>query len=114
MEWVATRVTISANAPSLMKTDGLFYTLFQKLPTAFFETLGLPPETADLYTFDSVEVKALGFHIDGVFLPRTTEVPIYFVGVQFQKDVGFYARFFSEIFMYSSSQDPYDTSGKHL
>ena len=47
-----------------------------------------------------MEVKALGFRIDGVFLPRTTEVPIYFVEVQFQKDVGFYARFFSEIFMY--------------
>jgi predicted transposase YdaD len=46
----------------------LFYNIFLTLPTAFFETLGLPPETADLYTFDSVEVKALSFRIDGVFL----------------------------------------------
>ncbi|WP_218081244.1 Rpn family recombination-promoting nuclease/putative transposase [Anthocerotibacter panamensis] len=83
-----------------MKTDGLFYNIFLKLPTAFFETLGLPPETADFYTFDSVEIKALSFRIDGVFLPQMAEVPIYFVEVQFQKDVGFYARFFSEIFMY--------------
>ncbi|WP_287128972.1 hypothetical protein [Candidatus Cyanaurora vandensis] len=32
-----------------MKTHGLFYTFFQKLPSAFFDTLGLPPQTADLY-----------------------------------------------------------------
>jgi predicted transposase/invertase (TIGR01784 family) len=83
-----------------MKTDGLFYSIFLTLPTAFFDTLGLPPETADLYTFDSVEVKALSFRIDGVFLPQNAEVPMYFVEVQFQKDVGFYSRFLTEIFMY--------------
>jgi predicted transposase YdaD len=95
-----------------MKTDGLFYTLFQKLPTAFFETLGLPPETADLYTFDSVEVKELSFRIDGVFLPQTAEEPIYFVEVQFQKDKGFYSRFFSEIFLYlDKTQLPNDWRG---
>ncbi|WP_396034967.1 DUF2887 domain-containing protein, partial [Candidatus Cyanaurora vandensis] len=54
-----------------MKTDGLFYTFFQKLPSAFFDTLVLPPQTADLYTFDSIEVKQLSFRIDGVFLPQT-------------------------------------------
>ena len=70
------------------------------MPTAIFETLGLPQETADLYTFESVEIKALSFRIDGVFLPQNAEGPIYFVEVQFQKDVGFYARFFSVIFMY--------------
>jgi len=40
------------------------------------------------------------FRIDGVFLPQNVAVPIYFVEVQFQKDVGFYSRFLTEIFMY--------------
>ncbi|WP_287130087.1 Rpn family recombination-promoting nuclease/putative transposase [Candidatus Cyanaurora vandensis] len=83
-----------------MKTDSLFYTFFQTLPSAFFDTLGLPPQTADRYSFDSIEVKQLSFRIDGVFLPQTPDLPIYFVEAQFQSDAAFYSRFFSEIFMY--------------
>jgi predicted transposase/invertase (TIGR01784 family) len=38
--------------------------------------------------------------IDGVFLPKTEELPIYFAEVQFQPDKKFYSRLFTEIFNY--------------
>lgn len=83
-----------------MKTDSLFYRLFQTFPRCFFDLLGLPPDIVDRYRFASVEVKQLAFRIDGVFLPDGDELPIYFLEVQFQWDSKFYSRFFSEIFLY--------------
>ena len=85
-----------------MKTDTIFYRLFQSFPSFFFELINHPPEEASNYDFSSVEVKQLAFRIDGVFLPKTKTDPIYFLEVQFQKDVNFYARFVSEIFLYLS------------
>ncbi|MFB2968919.1 Rpn family recombination-promoting nuclease/putative transposase [Aerosakkonema sp. BLCC-F183] len=85
-----------------MKTDSIFYRLFQTFPSIFFELLNLPPEEAENYQFSSVEVKQTSFRIDGVFLPNTDaiEPPIYFLEVQFQPDKTFYSRFISEIFIY--------------
>ena len=83
-----------------MKTDSIFYRLFQTFPESFFDLLNLPPETVNHYQFSSVEVKQLAFRLDGVFLPDNLNDPIYFVEVQFQKDERFYSRFFSEIFLY--------------
>lgn len=74
-----------------MKTDSIFYRLFQEFPNIFFELIGNSPETANLYQFSSVEVKQTAFRIDGVFLPiQDEEVPIYFVEVQFQPDTDIY------------------------
>ncbi|MEH2365649.1 Rpn family recombination-promoting nuclease/putative transposase [Nostoc sp.] len=85
-----------------MKTDSIFYRLFQTFPSAFFELINLQPSEANAYNFASVELKQTAFRIDGVFLPvaDTSRQPIYFVEVQFQKDNEFYARLFSEIFLY--------------
>jgi predicted transposase/invertase (TIGR01784 family) len=83
-----------------VKTDSIFYRLFQTFPESFFDLLNLPPETVNHYQFSSVEVKQLAFRLDGVFLPDNLNEPIYFVEVQFQKDERFYSRFFSEIFLY--------------
>ncbi|MDF2388094.1 Rpn family recombination-promoting nuclease/putative transposase [Nostoc ellipsosporum NOK] len=85
-----------------VKTDTIFYRLFQSFPSIFFELIHQPPETANTYQFSSVEVKQLAFRIDGVFLPRNNapSPPIYFVEVQFQVDKKFYSRFFTEIFLY--------------
>ncbi|MBW4648191.1 MAG: Rpn family recombination-promoting nuclease/putative transposase [Kastovskya adunca ATA6-11-RM4] len=85
-----------------MKTDTIFYRLFQSFPSIFFELINHPPQEADRYQFASVEVKQLSFRIDGVFLPAADarEQPIYFVEVQFQSDARLYSRFFSEIFLY--------------
>ena len=75
-----------------MKTDTIFYRLFQSFPSIFFELIQLPATEANNYSFDSVEVKQLSFRIDGIFLPQNNNphVPIYFCEVQFQKDNDFY------------------------
>ncbi len=85
-----------------MKTDSIFYRLFQSFPSIFFELIDHPPQEADAYQFSSVEIKQLAFRIDGVFLPGDDpqNQPIYFVEVQFQPDSKFYSRFFAEIFLY--------------
>ncbi len=90
-----------------MKTDTLFYRLFQSFPSIFFELIDHPPKEAAVYQFSSVEVKQLAFRIDGVFLPSADapEQPIYFAEVQFQSDSKFYSRFFAEIFLYLSKTE---------
>jgi predicted transposase/invertase (TIGR01784 family) len=83
-----------------LKTDSIFYRIFQSIPSTFFELINQPPQLAQAYQFSSVEVKQLAFRIDGVFLPNAAELPIYFVEVQFQPDKKFYSRLFTEIFNY--------------
>ncbi len=51
-----------------MKTDSLFYLLFQLTPPLFFDLIGVPDQGQG-YRFDAVEVKEVAFRIDGVFLP---------------------------------------------
>lgn len=85
-----------------MRRDAILYQLFKRFPRLFFELLSLPPEQAEAYRFESVEVKEPSFRIDGVFLP-TEHAPtqtLYFVEVQFQPDPLLYHRFFSEIMLY--------------
>jgi predicted transposase/invertase (TIGR01784 family) len=84
-----------------VKTDSIFYRLFQEFPSIFFELIGNPPETANIYQFASVEIKQTAFRIDGVFLPtQEQKSPIYFVEVQFQADADIYLRLISEISLY--------------
>ncbi len=83
-----------------MKTDSIFYRIFQSIPSTFFELINQPPQLASAYQFSSVEVKQLAFRIDGVFLPNTPDLPIYFAEVQFQPDKKLYSRLFAEIFNY--------------
>ncbi|WP_341527573.1 Rpn family recombination-promoting nuclease/putative transposase [Nostoc sp. UHCC 0302] len=90
-----------------MKTDSIFYRLFQEFPSIFFELIGNSPQTADAYNFSSIEIKQTAFRIDGVFLPTQGEQnPIYFVEVQFQADPEIYSRLFSEIFLYIRQNQP--------
>lgn len=85
-----------------MKTDTLFYKLFQEFPSIFFELIGQSSTQADDYQFTSIELKQVAFRLDGLFLPPIDKpnLPIYFVEVQFQKDETFYYRLFTEIFLY--------------
>ncbi len=85
-----------------MKTDTLFYQLFQEFPSIFFELISQPVTQAHVYQFTSIELKQVAFRLDGLFLPSSGEpnLPIYFVEVQFQKDETFYYRLFAEIFLY--------------
>jgi predicted transposase YdaD len=59
-----------------VKTDIIFYRLFQEFPDIFFELIGNSPETAANYQFSSVEVKQTALRIDGVFLPENEDKAI--------------------------------------
>ena len=83
-----------------MKTDTIFYALFQSAPGIFFELMGRSPLEAEDYGFQSVEVKQTAFRIDGVMLPKRLDGTVYFGEVQFQKDEELYNRFFAELFLY--------------
>ena len=91
-----------------MRTDTIFYELFQTAPGLLFELIGKQPTLARSYQFTSVEVKELARTIDGLFLPtdKTSSEPIYFLEVQFQKDPNFYWRFLTELFVYIGQYKP--------
>jgi predicted transposase YdaD len=51
-----------------MKTDSLFYRLFQDWPALVLELVGLEA-SATGYTLRAEEVKQTGFRLDGVLVP---------------------------------------------
>ena len=83
-----------------MRRDTIFYQLFRQSPTLLFDLISQPPEDADRYTFDSVEVKETSFRMDGVFVPPNPSGTVYFCEVQFQPDELLYERMLSEISIY--------------
>jgi predicted transposase/invertase (TIGR01784 family) len=89
-----------------VKTDSIFYRLFQEFPNIFFELIGDSPEAVTNYQFSSVEIKQTAFRIDGVFIPKSKKKPIYFVEVQFQPDSEIYSRLLTEINLYLRQNKP--------
>jgi predicted transposase/invertase (TIGR01784 family) len=91
-----------------MKTDSLFYRLFQMRPQLLFDLLSDSPQATSDYQFTSVEVKQLSFRIDGIFLPHPNypALPFYVVEVQFQPDEELYYRIFAELFLYLRQYQP--------
>ncbi len=91
-----------------MKTDSLFYRLFQSFPSLLFELMGVKNGKPESYKFRSVEIKQTAFRLDGVFIPQDNDssLPLFFVEVQFQPETDFYSRFFAEIFLYLRQYQP--------
>jgi predicted transposase/invertase (TIGR01784 family) len=83
-----------------MRRDTIFYQLFRQSPTLLFDLISHPPENANQYIFDSVEVKETAFRLDGVFIPPDRTGIVYFCEVQFQPDELLYERMLSEISIY--------------
>ena len=75
-----------------MKTDALFYRLFQALPGLVFELAGITGLNGRDYRFRSEEVKQTAFRLDGVLTPPAakSEWPVVFVETQMQTDEAFY------------------------
>ncbi|WP_017651226.1 Rpn family recombination-promoting nuclease/putative transposase [Fortiea contorta] len=95
-----------------MKTDSIFYRLFQEFPHIFFELIGNSPAQANIYQFSSVEIKQTAFRIDGVFVPiQGDSHPIYFAEVQFQTDSKIYSRLFAEVCLYLRQNQPQNDWG---
>jgi len=78
-----------------MKTDSLFYRLFQRSPGLVLELAGLDRFDAHSYRFCSEEIKQTAFRLDGVLTPATIHsgLPLIFVEVQFQPNAAFYSRY---------------------
>jgi predicted transposase/invertase (TIGR01784 family) len=85
-----------------LKTDSVFYRIFQARPGILFELLGQSPELALGYQFQSVEIKQVAFRLDGVLLPTADaqDQTVWFIEAQMQYDAIFYQRFFGEIYLY--------------
>jgi predicted transposase YdaD len=81
-----------------MKTDPLFYELFQAAPQTFFELLQITPSCP--YRFESITVKASERRMDGVFEPTVAGQPIYFLEVQAFPDVTIYFRQVHEVMVF--------------
>jgi predicted transposase/invertase (TIGR01784 family) len=83
-----------------MKTDTLFYQLFQEFPWIFFQLIQLQPTNLDAYKFIAPEIKQRSFRLDGLF--TTTEeysdLPLYFVEAQFYNEAFPAGSFISEYF----------------
>jgi len=82
-----------------MKTDSLFYRLFQEMPELVFELAGWPLPAGVNYKLHAEEVKETGFRLDGLLTPETADLtaPVVFLEVQFQTDTNLYGRCFSEL-----------------
>ena len=89
-----------------MKTDSLFYRLFQEQPGLVFELADWPLPAGALYTLHAEEVKQTSFRLDGLLLPppEPPDLPVVFVEVQFQRDDDFYSRWFTELFLFLRQQ----------
>jgi predicted transposase/invertase (TIGR01784 family) len=85
-----------------LKTDSIFYQIFQASPGILFELLEQSPDLALGYDFSSVEIKQVAFRLDGILLPKPNvpEQTTWFVETQMQDDPEFYHRFFAEIHLY--------------
>ncbi|MDJ0800899.1 MAG: Rpn family recombination-promoting nuclease/putative transposase [Calothrix sp. MO_167.B12] len=93
-----------------MRTDSLFYEIFQTDPSIVFELINRPSPRNTTYSFTSVEVKETSFRMDGILVPPiyATNLPIVFVEVQGYKDKKgiLYSSLFSQIFLYLHDYQP--------
>ncbi len=81
-----------------MKTDTLFYELFQTAPQTFFELLQITPPCP--YRFESITLKSTEKRIDGILEPERVGETIYFVEVQAFPDKAIYWRVMWEVAAY--------------
>ena len=89
-----------------MRTDTLFFQLFQTFHTLLFELIDRPIAEAEGYKFSSAEIKEKAFRFDGIFMPEANDKPIFLAEVQFQPKEDFYSEFLAEIFLYLNQYRP--------
>ncbi|MBB1073111.1 DUF2887 domain-containing protein [Rhodoferax sp. 4810] len=84
-----------------MRTDTLFYRLFQDWPGLVLELAGLDP-TLPGYQLQATEIKQTSFRLDGVLIPpeEQPDLPIVFIETQFQYDPDFHARWLAQLLLY--------------
>ena len=86
-----------------MKTDALYYQIFQFDPQALFQLMQLPVEGE--YTYESITVKTTEKRMDGFFKRIDGEGPNVFLEVQGYPDSKIYWRFLREICTYHEQSE---------
>jgi predicted transposase/invertase (TIGR01784 family) len=93
-----------------MTTDPLFYRLFATSPETFFQLLGMPAQqavaTAARYDYRALEFKKTSRRVDGVFLPKKANLPLYFLEVQFYRLPSVFANLLVKAYTYLANHDP--------
>jgi predicted transposase/invertase (TIGR01784 family) len=93
-----------------MITDPLFYRLFETSPETFFLLLGMPVEAAREmaahYQYQAIEFKETSYRADGVFLPKQSGLPLYFLEVQFYPLPSVFADLLAKVYTYLKQHDP--------
>ncbi|MDR9403475.1 MAG: Rpn family recombination-promoting nuclease/putative transposase [Halothece sp. Uz-M2-17] len=89
-----------------MKTDDIFYQIFQTSPALAFELMGEIPPCQ--YEFRAQEVKSFGFRTDGLMFPQSDNPnhPIIFLEAQMQRDRNLYYRILNELTTYLRQYQP--------
>lgn len=91
-----------------MITDPLFYRLFASSPETFLFLLGTSTESARAmaarYQYQAIEFKERSHRTDGVFLPKESGLPLYFV-VQFYPLASVYADLCVKAYTYLKQHD---------
>jgi predicted transposase/invertase (TIGR01784 family) len=93
-----------------MITDPLFYRLFETSPETFFLLLGMSADAARAmaarYKYQAIEFKETSHRVDGVFLPKETGLPLYFLEVQFYRLPSVFADICVKAYTYLKQHDP--------
>jgi predicted transposase YdaD len=84
-----------------MKTDPLFYRLFQACPALALEAAGIVVADPQGYEFRAEEVKETAFRLDGLLMPPSTtpEAPLVLLETQMPDETAFCGRFWAELFL---------------
>ena len=86
-----------------MKTDTLFYELFEFDPQSFFQLVQL--DIDDEYVFESMTIKTTEKRLDGFFKGKKGKGPHVFLEVQGYDDPKIYWRLFRKICTYYELKD---------
>src|SRR5438034_7918088 len=93
-----------------MMTDPIFYRLFETSPETFFLMLGMPADlAADMaarYQYEALEFKETAHRADGVFRPKESGLPVYFLEVQFYPLPSVFADLLAKAYTYLKQHDP--------
>jgi predicted transposase/invertase (TIGR01784 family) len=93
-----------------MRTDPVFYRLFETSPETFFLVLGLAKESARemaaRYKYEALEFKETAHRLDGVFRPQEAGLPLYFLEVQFYKSDRVFANLLVKAYAYLERNEP--------
>ena len=89
-----------------MRSDEIFYRVFQQAPTRYFELIGESAETAAGYKFTAEELKHAGLRLDGLFVPKRAGAPVHFVEAFTYKTEHAYSNLFAKVFLWLETHNP--------